>query len=804
MGNILIKVLKKCNNRLIKLLNFTLLKCLYNMAKLRAILYAAIVLFISSRQLMAQSDYRDREMAFAKLYSTLKFFYPDPQLKGFPWSGLAVYGHQLALEKKSTEQYMAALQKLTQQIAPGIQIVQSNKFNPQLLQPAKRNDFQTTAFWQHTIGLQTARTHVAPSGSLNYIYGQASKQYVLMQAFSPKQKGILGKKIKLSLWIKWESGLDTSLAVLKLHTYDAKEKTFRDLSIKTTQSDWKQYTVEMDYPSHVPIDRLLISFPERGALYIDDCQMFVLDDKIWTPVTLNNMGFEQIAASGNVVGWEDPLLVGTLTSIVTQDVKEGQKAVRLAAVEEQIKYQPQDLEIPATIQLIDNWVAHIPLQLYAKDAAVFPAADPKNIQNWASTCSALTDSNADKKHIVIAALYEIWSYLHHDGVSVSPYFQPRNDLYFLNALDKAQNSNTTWVWDNFYTDYFVWLNDPQLQLQLKRINPEEKRKFRLPVDIVIGNQQCIVSSVKNPKLPMQAGDIVKKINHLQIDSLLYACSRQEVGKFQQWMMVSKLLDCYQTDSIAIEYISLDNTTHNATFSPQILQQRTIVADQDTIDENTQQDMHESAMQQLKAKQAAYFNLVSNSPADKSNFSSIAKMDSLINQFNQYKTVILDLRGRPNSVFLNYLIEHIPNIDTKKKWDVVKHSILPHANFNFDTTNLIIYQPEAKVLTCKIIALVNYKTLGAAERSLMVMKEAGAVTLVGETTAGAGGIMHKVNISDKLDLFYTTGLWRTAKGMGQTNILGNGIKPDVNVYQTSKGIAAHTDEVFMQALSILKN
>ena len=116
--------------------------------------FCLLILFVGlSLKSIAQSTADEKIIAFSKLYSTIKFYYPEPNLINFPWHALAYKGYQLALENENDEVFINKSKALFQTIAPGVQINQKNVFDIRKITPANPRAYPTTKFWQHKIAL---------------------------------------------------------------------------------------------------------------------------------------------------------------------------------------------------------------------------------------------------------------------------------------------------------------------------------------------------------------------------------------------------------------------------------------------------------------------------------------------------------------------------------------------------------------------------------------------------------------------------------------------------------------------------
>ena len=97
----------------------------------------------------AQSSADEKLIAFSKLYSTVKFYYPEPTLTNFPWQALAYKGYQLALENENDEVFINKTKALFRTLAPGVQIGKAQVFDLRKITPKNPRAYPTTKFCQH-------------------------------------------------------------------------------------------------------------------------------------------------------------------------------------------------------------------------------------------------------------------------------------------------------------------------------------------------------------------------------------------------------------------------------------------------------------------------------------------------------------------------------------------------------------------------------------------------------------------------------------------------------------------------------
>ncbi len=774
---------------------------------MKFLFYIFLLIVGFSLKSFAQSSADEKIIAFSKLYSTVKFYYPEPVLTNFPWQALAYKGYRLALENENDEVFINKTKALFRTLAPGVQIGKAQVFDLRKITPKNPRAYPTTKFCQHKIALNVNKKQVFATTSLNYIYQQKNIYYKIIQPFNPKQKGMLGKKIKVSFWAKWEGAIDSNLAFFQLMPFNRKTKTLLDYTIKVNTNEWALYIQEIDYPEDISVDKLNFNLPLAGTIYVDDLQIEKFENNLWEKINFNNTGFENFSPLGNLVGWEDPFIAGTIVEKNNKDTKEGQFSLKLTSVQDQILYQPTDIEKPYETKLMGDYHAFVPLQLYANDTSIYPFTNKIEVDQLAAQLLAQIDSNAPVNQQKIAVALEIWSQLYQDYPYRENNFEEKNNYFLLHFVHALQKSTTDFNANDFYTNYLSWLNDPHATIAYRSLAKEQRKKFRIPMDIVLTQNECVISNLKKATSIIEPGDVILKMNNIAIDSLIVEYNRFSIAKINQHTAISRLLEIYDADSTEIVVKRNNNILKEFFSSKNQMLPKTFTAQSATDslnEENDEQAYKNNLEQKMKNDQVFYYHANAARAINKSTLLTEEKVDSLVKIFNNYQYIIIDLRGRASNNFLNYLDTHIPTIELDKRLDVIKKSFQPVAQFQYDTINYTKQSKSTLILKPKIVYLVNYKTMGSVERNLVRAKYSKSAILVGENTAGATGIVNKIRMNDNMEFYYTGSKNVGLADLQNGNYQSIGLKPDYIVYPTKEGIKENRDEILDKALDVIKN
>lgn len=100
---------------------------------------------------------------------------------------------------------------------------------------------------------------------------------------------------------------------------------------------------------------------------------------------------------------------------------------------------------------------------------------------------------------------------------------------------------------------------------------------------------------------------------------------------------------------------------------------------------------------------------------------------------------------------------------------------------------------------QIYVLINEKTRGQAELLALLLKGSDRVTFVGTSTAGTLGLITKLQLPGKVEVFFTG---RGIMAADRSNIQKVGIVPDIEVFKNQEDISLGKDTLLEETLSII--
>lgn len=185
----------------------------------------------------------------------------------------------------------------------------------------------------------------------------------------------------------------------------------------------------------------------------------------------------------------------------------------------------------------------------------------------------------------------------------------------------------------------------------------------------------------------------------------------------------------------------------------------------------------------------------------------ADADRALDELIEAKAIVFDLRGNPqgtawvlgprlaltNAPFPIAQFRR-PSYQGPPKHDALEATWQAFADIERPSS------APARRYTGKIFALIDERTISQAEHTALFFKAAANVTLVGTPTRGTNGDVTALHLPGGLTLRFTGHDVRRADG---TQLQRVGIKPDVWVAPTLKGLRLGRDEVLEKALDLAR-
>lgn len=174
------------------------------------------------------------------------------------------------------------------------------------------------------------------------------------------------------------------------------------------------------------------------------------------------------------------------------------------------------------------------------------------------------------------------------------------------------------------------------------------------------------------------------------------------------------------------------------------------------------------------------------------------VDEMMKKMSNTEAIIFDIRNYPN--FIPYQISNFIN---SEKREFLKTTIpdLSYPGKFIWQKNSTTGKKNSDYYKGKVIVLVDEKTQSRAEYSVMCLQTGNNVTTVGSQTAGADGNVSRIEfIGGYTSLISGTGIYYPDGS--QTQRIG--LKVDIEVKLTIKGIQEGKDEVLEKAIEVIRS
>jgi len=180
------------------------------------------------------------------------------------------------------------------------------------------------------------------------------------------------------------------------------------------------------------------------------------------------------------------------------------------------------------------------------------------------------------------------------------------------------------------------------------------------------------------------------------------------------------------------------------------------------------------------------------------FLEMKDVDKMMGELNSAKAMIIDYRGKFNNFRPDVIAKRL--IQNKKEYaKLIKPDLSYPGKFYWEESKTIT-PIKTNAYTGKVIVLVNEEAQSSSEYATMILQAGNDVTTIGSQTSGADGNVSKIDflgyetLMSGVGVFYPDG----------TETQRKGVKVDIKVRPTVKGMQEGRDEVLEKALEFAKN
>lgn len=171
------------------------------------------------------------------------------------------------------------------------------------------------------------------------------------------------------------------------------------------------------------------------------------------------------------------------------------------------------------------------------------------------------------------------------------------------------------------------------------------------------------------------------------------------------------------------------------------------------------------------------------------------VDQMMEQFQNLKGLIIDIRNYPN--FLPYVLAGRLVKENKEFATIMKPDFSYPGRFQYQKMGEI--SSMKKYFKGKVVLLVDENTQSMAEFSTMILQAGDHVTTMGSQTAGADGNASYISFLKERSMLSGTGVFYP----DGTETQRKGVKVDIKVKPTIKGVQSGIDEILAKAIELIK-
>ena len=711
---------------------------------------------------------------FAKAYSTVRYFYPNPDLKEMDWN------KYLTLSSAKIINNEFKLEDEILSLAPKSSFHTDSVSNFIKINKAEHKKYY---YWQHFGGLVTQKRGFPEMLLASQLIGSIDRSRTMLrnQLFAAKT---LHKRIKFEFHAKFPTNKKDSALVLLHSGYKDKKGKITDNYYRLwiyPSFDWKKYKLDTvfceNFPHKVFFTFVKIVRPTHNSLLIDDITI----KDIETNKFLYRFSTESYDSEYNRFRF-NYFYHSKNMALKSSDSYSGNVSLKLLGLDE-LSYYPQT-ELNKTIQIKINNSKWFQMPRFIKKDSV------NNLDSIIKKCNLTEIDSSHVKAFYIADIIHMWTVLENSY----PYSEIRETInskeLFNNCIEKIFNSKSYNKTEHFNNLTFLMsaYNDPHFS-----ITSNQKNRKMSPVMIKYINGQYKISNVYSSKYLKYLGKNVKSINGVSIENLLSAFlynykSLNSINLLNTYLKYA--LSTYNNDSLILEL------TDNKKIR---IKKGELVKYRSKPISSYEKSLADTSFSLLNGK-AFYLHYKKYGR----NHMNIKQAKDFVNDsLSKYEYIILDLRQRGYNYVSGSILEtKLQSNGIKVKPDYMSTIQKPFSN-NFKSINLNLldatrHTKDKAIFNSKIIAITDENTKSISERKILPLFEANLITLVGKKTAGTAGNINKVYLPSGFKISYTTSRTKYQNGKDYQN---NGMMPHFEIKETFN-IHSKKDAFLEKAIEIM--
>lgn len=686
----------------------------------------------------------------AKVYGTVKYFYPSPLMKDYNWNGL-LYEQIKLLFSDRDNSYLRQMQSTFKKLTVKFPYKQDSVVNAANYVytgiPTKHNNYMASE--KIVDVFQTNRdkpatlinfTNIAKD-SLTEINIKA-KAYLIPHIFNGKA----------SLWLRIDDSESNSL-LQATSTY-----------LKKKSKDWENLQISTKIPKNASTMRIGLVLEGDGIAYFDDITVFAKNQKGKTKqIKIKNQNFEEPLLNNTISGWSFPNYSrNTGYDFALSDfAEEGKNSVKIFSDTNDIIRFP---EIGAKFAdtLSDGFVFETPINLPNYTNYEIP-----KVPLFENSKFSINYLDSYSRYAIII---ELWNYIRHFSLK-----KVEDDVLkesFMIAIQKAAKTNSLNEFQEILNDLVAISKDNNAKVWYGG----ETTTFYPPLGIFLEKNQVFIT--KSDDSTITPGARIIEINNENVEEILIKnISESYINKqFSNYVLINKKLLGFKNSVIKLK---LELPNHS-------IIEKKLFRNAPSLYSISSKDYATEIIPGI-----VYLN--STMIRDEEFKKLMPELESPLT-----KSIIIDLRG------YSLLSEHIIGLFANKTLQTYRDEVPVYTspNHSLISQSIIASQLESnsKLINKKLIFLINEFTNSYSEVIAYLSKLNKVGTLLGTATQGNPSEVAQIMLPG---YFFGAQSFLNVRSLSNGEILNKPIEPDIEVNQTLDATINDKDEQLEAAIKLLE-
>lgn len=681
----------------------------------------------------------------AKLYSWLRYFYPNPFLDQVNWEHIFHYYIKKAVELNNIDEFnQFFLGQFDEIINP----------KPAYINP----DTIKSSLARIVSGLPTkVNSRLVSHKTIDVFVTNKNNPGTLLQFYNISK--LQPSKLELSYYYKFKKYNYNGKANVWLRIDDTFGASLAELTstpIDKNVDDWQKGTLLSDIPENAANLRIGLVLEGNGEVYFDKLSLKLTIGKKDSVVMLRNNDFEDVLNQNAIAGW----------NLTNYSQNEGYKATIIEGGYEsknsvkifsdiESNYKLPNLLGKFSESFYPNLKVEFPLMLHPTQLSVgkFPDYEfPKFFK--------VNDKDAFSRFLILIDLY---GYLRNFSINSIP--DEDLEKAFFTALKKSSSDINSKQFVEIIEEFYAISGD----INSKFWNGMESNSYLPDIGIFTDKNKVYIYGASTYKIP--DGAELYSIENIRVESLN---GFKRNTKYQLSKKVAQLLTGTKKSTVQVEIKLLNGEIQKTKLTRNALNVKALSKPFYATELDTG---------------VVYLNSTMISDQDFKNISKQLAAEDI-------KGIIIDLRG------YSTLSEHVLGFFTNNNIDgyiaeVPIYTAPAKSIVSWLKINSKI-QSNGLLKEKKVVFLVNEFTTSYSEIIAYVAKKNGIGLLIGENTQGVYSDVGQIRFSG-----YYYGSQSFIKIMDKGKLLEEPIAPNIEIFQTLDATIKDTDLQLQKAIEILK-